>query len=384
MKVAFSAIGAYGHVFPMLPLAMAFRDAGHEVVMATAEPFLGTLPLRTVATYDPSLTLEWAVGETRRRHPDLHDDELSIAMFADVTADASIPVTIEVLTSEQPDLVIGEPLHVGALIAASLLGIPAAAFSIGLTPSFYPLVHGAAVGYHRHRWVERGLVPPERALLADVLVDPCPPSLRAPYDDAPCVPIRTVAWRGAATGAVPGWLEQPATTPRVYLTLGTVSFGAVEVLRRTALEIAALDAELLIAVGPEGDPSLLGDLPPQVRCERFVDQAAVLRQVDLIVHHGGTGTVLAALEVGLPQVILPQGADQPFNADLIQRAGAGRSQSNDDYTAGSISQLVGPLLGPCPEREVARRIADEIATMPAPPDVVPSLVARVAGRAREA
>ena len=127
----------------------------------------------------------------------------------------------------------------------------------------------------------------------------------------------------------------PATRPRVYLTLGTVSYGAVEILRRTALEIAALDVELLVAVGPAGDPALLGELPDRVHVERFVDQADVLRRVDLIVHHGGTGTVLAALEAGLPQLILPQGADQPFNAKVVAQAGAGTRQANADYTPGS-------------------------------------------------
>ena len=96
--------------------------------------------------------------------------------------------------------------------------------------------------------------------------------------------------------------------------------------------------------------------------------------MDLIVHHGGTGTVLAALEAGLPQVILPQGADQPFNADLIARSGAGRRQANDDYAPGSIAALVEPLLGDCPERATAVRIAAEIAAMPAPAEVVPELV----------
>ena len=200
------------------------------------------------------------------------------------------------------------------------------------------------------------------------------PSEAVPSDECPRIPIRSVAWRAAET-PLPGWLTAGATRPRVYLTLGTVSFGAVDVLRRAASEIAALDVDLLVAVGPEGDPTLLGELPGNVHVERFVPQAEVLERVDLIVHHGGTGTVLAALEAGLPQVILPQGADQPFNADLISRSGAGRHQANDDYTPGSITALVEPLLGDCPERATAVRIAAEIATMPAPAEVVPELVA---------
>jgi UDP:flavonoid glycosyltransferase YjiC (YdhE family) len=77
-----------------------------------------------------------------------------------------------------------------------------------------------------------------------------------------------------------------------------VSFGAVDVLRRAIAEIAPLAVDILVAVGPEGEPATIGDVPDNVRIERFVAQSAVLPLVDLIVHHGGTGTVLAALEVG--------------------------------------------------------------------------------------
>lgn len=373
MKVVFAALGAYGHVYPLLPLALACRDAGHEVVVATSDPFLDRLPLRTVQAYPRELTLNEAIDETRRRHPDI-GAEISIVMFADVTAEASLPVMLETLTQERPDLVVTEPLFVGAAIAANLLQIPTVTFAISLTTAFFPLIHRAAVAYHPEAWTRRGQQPPDRDMLADALIDVCPPSLAVP-DNIPRIPIRTVAHQDGTVG-LPAWLSAPPTRPRVYLTLGTVSFGAVEVLRRTAVEIAALDVELLIAVGPEGDPTLLGPLPDNVAVERFVPQAEVLRHVDLAVHHGGTGTVLAVLEAGLPQVVLPQGADQPVNAKLIDRVGAGRSQTNEDYTPGSISALIEPLLGDCPERITADRIATEIAAMPAPADVVPALVDR--------
>jgi len=379
MKVVFAALGAYGHLFPMLPLASACQDAGHEVVVATGAPFLDRLPLRTVPGLPSAVDLAWAEQEVRRRHPDLHGFESTLAMFGDVTAGATTPTMLDVLTSERADLLVTEPLHLGAAIAGDLLGVPTLDFAIGLVPVLAATLHPVAIGYQRERWLDRGRTPPEAKLLGQALLDPCPPSLQLPYDDVPRIPIRSVAWRGAEM-SVPSWLTAGASRPRVYLTLGTVSFGAVEILRRAASEIAALEVELLVAVGPEGDPVLLGDLPGNVHVERFVPQAEVLGRVDLIVHHGGTGTVLAALEAGLPQLILPQGADQPFNADLIVGSGAGRHQANDDYTPGSITALVEPLLGDCPERAIAVRIAAEIATMPEPADVVPELVERAARR----
>ena len=45
MRVVFASLPAFGHLYPLLPLALACRDAGHEVTVATGAPFLGQLPL---------------------------------------------------------------------------------------------------------------------------------------------------------------------------------------------------------------------------------------------------------------------------------------------------------------------------------------------------
>jgi UDP:flavonoid glycosyltransferase YjiC (YdhE family) len=95
-----------------------------------------------------------------------------------------------------------------------------------------------------------------------------------------------------STAEVPPWLRTTHTRPRVYLRLGTVSFGAIEVLSRAVAEIAALDVDVPVTVGPEGEPAALGEVQDNVYVERFVAQSAVLPLIDLIVHHGGTGTVL--------------------------------------------------------------------------------------------
>ena len=87
----FASLGAYGHLYPMMPLALACAEAGHEVVIATGEPFLNRLPLPTVPGYPPTLELDWATQEARRRHPDMHGAEFSMAMFADVTAEQVAP-----------------------------------------------------------------------------------------------------------------------------------------------------------------------------------------------------------------------------------------------------------------------------------------------------
>ena len=98
--------------------------------------------------------------------------------------------------------------------------------------------------------------------------------------------------------------------------MGTV-FGKVDLLRSAALELAGSGHEVLVATGPDIDPGALGDVPALVHVEQEVPQARLLPYVDLVVHHGGTGTVIGSLASGLPQIITPQGADQFWNADHL-------------------------------------------------------------------
>jgi len=375
VKIIFASLGAYGHLYPMMPLALACADAGHEVVIATGQPFLGRLPLPTVPGNPDTLELDWSIQEARRRHPDLHGQELSMAMFADVAAEQIAPIMIEQCERIRPDLVIFEGMDTGAGVAASVLGIPAAAYAIALLSSVYAMLHPATVRYQRDRWLQRNRTPPEaNSLLAAALINPAPPQLQRPdVTGTPSIPIRSVAYNDSSAG-VPAWLNAERARPRVYLTLGTVSYGAVEVLNRAIADIAPLDVDILVTVGPDGEPAALGEVPDNVHIERFVAQSAVLSLVDLIVHHGGTGTVLGALEVGLPQLVLPQGADQFLNAEILTAAGVGRALANDAQGSGAISEAVQALLGDSAERQAASRVRDEIAAMPSPSEVVPQLV----------
>jgi UDP:flavonoid glycosyltransferase YjiC (YdhE family) len=376
VKIMFASLGGYGHLYPMMPLALACADAGHEVVIATGKPFLDRLALPTVPGNPAHLEPDWAIQETKRRHPDLEGRQLSMAMFADVMAEHVAHTLIAQCERMQPDLVVFEGMDTGAGVAASVLGIPAAAYAIGLRNFVYRSLHQATVGYQRDVWLQRNRKPPEGGgLLAAALINPAPPTLRQTDGTQVLgIPIRSVAYNESSAG-VPAWLASPRTRPRVYLTLGTVAFGAVEVLNRAIAEIAPLDVDILVTVGPEGEPAALGEVPDNVHVERFVAQSAVLPMVDLIVHHGGTGTVLSALEVGLPQLLLPQGADQFYNAEILPTAGVARALPNDAQQPGAIGDAVRALLGDSPERLTAARVRDEIAAMPSPAEVVPALVA---------
>ncbi len=124
MKILFASLPAYGHLYPLMPLALACADAGHDVTVATGAPFVGQLPLPTIQSVPPDADIDGLVAETRRRHPEATGDDLVVGMFADVSAEAISDILLRQLKDGRPDLIIYEAMNTGAGVAASVLGIP--------------------------------------------------------------------------------------------------------------------------------------------------------------------------------------------------------------------------------------------------------------------
>lgn len=97
--------------------------------------------------------------------------------------------------------------------------------------------------------------------------------------------------------------------------------------------------------------------------------------------HAGSGTLLGALSYGLPQVCVPQAADQLRNARAIQDAGAGVCVFPDELTVEEMAQAIDTAMTSPDVQANARRIADEIAALPSPAAVAGTMEA-LAGRAQ--
>lgn len=98
--------------------------------------------------------------------------------------------------------------------------------------------------------------------------------------------------------------------------------------------------------------------------ERFVPQAEVLPSVDLVVSHGGSGSLAAALAHGLPSVLLPLGADQPHNAMRAEELGVATSLCAATATPDAIADRVRTVLADPAMTERCRAVADEMRTRP--------------------
>jgi MGT family glycosyltransferase len=155
-----------------------------------------------------------------------------------------------------------------------------------------------------------------------------------------------------------------ADEPIAYFTLGTVKNTDTTDFKVGLAALEAFDGTVIATTGRRLDPEELGPLPPNVVIEEFVPQSAVLESADLLVSHSGSGTMLGGLVHGVPQVALPRGTDQPQNAALLERSGAGVVVQPEDYTVATIHAAIREVTGDPSFGRAAERVRGEIATMP--------------------
>jgi rhamnosyltransferase subunit B len=77
---------------------------------------------------------------------------------------------------------------------------------------------------------------------------------------------------------------------------------------------------VLLSSFPDNVPA---ELPGSIGYFGYVPLQHLLPRSAAIVHHGGIGTVAAALRAGIPQLIVPQNFDNAWHAERVSRMGVG-------------------------------------------------------------
>jgi UDP:flavonoid glycosyltransferase YjiC (YdhE family) len=152
--------------------------------------------------------------------------------------------------------------------------------------------------------------------------------------------------------------------------MGTLMPGRTEAMAAILDGLEALDVDIVATVGHDIDPAALGARLPSTRVARYVPMTPLLAGASLLVFHGGSGTMLAALAAGVPLIVLPIAADQPENADRCRDAGVGRILEAGERGADAVRSAATEVLGDPAYAAASARVRDEISAMPAPAEVL--------------
>ncbi|PZE70823.1 glycosyltransferase [Curtobacterium sp. MCPF17_018] len=374
MRILFSGVPALGHLLPLVPLARAAQAAGHDVALLTSggmrEPMsteLPTVPVLAAGPMPPDLFAEVA-RRIPGSDPANRPEPAAVAeFFAGTRVDLTVDDALRAARGWEPDVVVADAVDlVGPLVAAEL-GVPYAIVAFG--PEVPEEFRRPMAELVLPRYEQRGVVPtPPVALL-----DPTPVSLQAPAWTQPPV---TIPFRSEPHSRPDVAAEQPLAPfpasewrPRVLVTLGTV-FGDATLLTAILDGFHPDEVDVVATVGVIGERL---DDTEHVHFLPFRPMRELLEGVDLVVAAAGAGTVLAAASVGVPMVLLPQGADQFINA--TRAAEAGVAVVVDEPSA--VGPAVHRMLAERSHFTAARRLGEETAQRPSATDAVSELVDRV-------
>lgn len=388
MRVLVAALGTPGHTFPLVPLALALRDAGNEVTFSAGPDVRGGVEAAGLDFLASGIGLGPTFGKALASRG-LTERPTDPAVLSEVFGDVfgtifPSAVAADLLTAfgpdrpdrrDRPDLVIAETADPGAALAAARWGVPCVLHTFGRRPdgAMRESMGGRLTARLAEVADELGVQSVPMSSLGHACLDICPPSLQAPRDDewyggGPVeLPLRPTAWNPGVEGRI----ERPETgRPWVYLTLGT-AMGDAHVLRTAAEGLARLDVDILLAAGSVDVAALadIGGPAGRVQVRAFIPQADLLDQFALVVHHGGSGTTFGAAAANVPQLLLPQGADQFANAAAVSEVGAGRQLSAGEVSADAIEDAARTLLASESVRSATQALAAEIAAMPSPAEL---------------
>lgn len=370
MRILVTTNALVSHFLPLMPIAQKMKERGHDVRVA-AVPELGA-EIRKHG-FDHLEFNGWTDQEfedlNRRAQKVRREDEGKLFMsqfFMGLAARSAIPGLLTDLEKWRPDLLFRESTEFAGLIAAKKLGIHHVRFEIVNGESEESIASNYATEMDALRTsvslpaIGEGYLRDEPALSAHpkVLDDTMRINSREPYR------FRTSALPKVPVAGRPEWLLD-RNVPLVYMTFGTVTAGegrARHIYDASLKAVANLPITVLMTTGKDAPPDLIKNVPENVVVRDFVDQAWVLNYVDLMVCHGGSGTVLGGLAAGVPMIVVPMFADQPDNARCL--AAAGLSITVEDQDIGMLGSRILDVLN-APERKMAaEQAADEFSRLP--------------------
>lgn len=375
MRILFSSTPAHGHLLPQLPLARAFRDRGDTVAVMTSGAFAPVLAPEGIDLLAVGPTADVMFAETARRTGvNAATDptpEAVAEFFAGVRVDLTADDALAAARDFAPDLVVAEACDFVGPLTAAALGVPVATLAFG--PALPPEFTYGMTAVVASRYADRGLaMSPARWYL-----DPCPDLIQAPGWLPPHgrLALRPEPHQGPGAPARPlaaAPEHAPDGRPRVLVTFGTY-FAEPHVLGPILTELASADADLRVTLGLTATAEDYDIDREHITFVGFTPLAELLRDVDLVLTHGGAGTTLAALSRGLPLVVVPQGADQFLQAAGVAASRTGIAVQPAEATPETVARAAAEALADPQYADNARKAAGQIAGMPSPAEVADHL-----------
>ncbi|WNV85349.1 nucleotide disphospho-sugar-binding domain-containing protein [Umezawaea sp. Da 62-37] len=413
MRVMMMVFPTRTHVYSMAPVGWALAAAGHEVRFVgqrnprEVQPFLETgldsmwfgddLDVghhrQLDVDGDNAMRGEHRLSESR---PERYTEDYVrtvyrhwVDVFRWTTPDPLLDELVRFARQWRPDLVLWDPLLYAAPIVAQAIGVPHlrmmyAADQTARIGAQYrdlranhpedtsadPFVEwmSAAVGRFGAEYDE--------SLRYGVKTIDCHPSyLRYDGVDVDYLSARFVPQNKPM--AIPRWVLEQPSRPRVMLTLGISNRQTLGVEETSVADLLDGLADLDVEVVATLDATQLASVPKvpdNLRAVDFVPMNELLAGCSAIVHQGGGATIGNAVVNAVPQLVIPGTTwSERISAVAQVERGNGLLIDLDDMTPMSVRSGLEQLLTEPSFRTCALEARDEMLARPTLDDLVPEL-----------
>ncbi|HLV37186.1 MAG TPA: glycosyltransferase [Spirillospora sp.] len=364
MRITLITVGSRGDIQPFVPLALGLQAAGHQVRIATHGPYEDFVRFHHLDFHpivgNPQEILQTESGlawlETgqnpvtflRRMRDIAHEileqlgrDCLNASQDADMILFSTLGFFTGVPIAEKlgvPGIATYlQPIQRTRTLAAVV--IPELPGDLPLKGQYNRLTHDLMMemiwrlfgqAYNHLRTGILGL-PPEKRSFRVSINDPYP----VIYGFSPHVIPPPPDWGEHICISGYWFLDDPEWQPEpelldflaagpapVYIGFGSMANRNVDQLTDTVLDAVARTGQRAILLsGWAGMGSR--DLPDTIYKLDYAPHGWLFPRMVAVVHHGGAGTTAAGLRAGVPAVVIPHFADQPFWGRRVAALGVG-------------------------------------------------------------
>ena len=376
MRVLFTLLPGVGSLHPLLPLARAARDAGHEVAFCSSPSFRPAVAVHGFRYF--AAGLDWTVSD-----PDYIRLLCAAAggvsmpavsglarlawvtdhLFIGVAATRLLPDLIDVAREFCADVIVRENLEYAGCVAAEALGLPHACVAAGAEAALDQRAR-LAPALSKLR-AQAGLAPDADMPYRHLHLCASPPGFDGPHAEHPETAC-FVRHRDTVdpTTSLPRWVVDRGDLPLVLVSLGTVFHRTPGVYETVLDAVGDTPAVIGIALGPGRDPTLLGPVPRRVHVQEWLPIPHLLDHAAAFVTHGGFNSVKEAMSRGVPMVVIPLASDQYYSAERCAALGLARVVPPNDRTPERVRQELQALLHDPSYAARAAGMAADIAALP--------------------
>ena len=336
MKILFTTHPGYGHILPLIPIAMALKDKGHDISFATAQSF--KKKINDIGFFCIPVGLDWNESQLEQILPNIKEAppmEQNSMIRKLLWHDAPVSAISDLLLfckHEKPDAIVSSGYDYSGQILAEILDIPSIVHSIDIRipGAVKSRIQGDYPKMLREKFGLSAEKPSEKEILELSFMPECwkLPGYESHSNE---YYIRPQFFDNITGEQCPDWIRRYKNNPIVYISLGTVFNDYPYIFQSIMDGLKNESLNLIITIGPNGDPDAFGKQPDNVCIKNYIPQTFILPETSISINHGGVSTIMAALNNGIPLINLPLSGDQPINSNWCQMKEVAVDLGNENY-----------------------------------------------------